>query len=71
MAQEEKKLNEDKLKSPLAPDKNEDPLKELNNKIDNLTSFLYLRQIWQVYVLGMEIFLLIEENYIRNSKFEE
>lgn len=69
MAQEEKKLNEDKLKSPLAPDKNEDPLKELNNKIDNLTSFLYLRQIEDHFNLIVND--LKESNRLSDQKIDE
>ena len=69
MAQEEKKLNEDKLKSPLAPDKNEDPLKELNNKIDNLTSFLYLRQIEDHFNLIVDD--LKERNRLSDQKIDE
>lgn len=68
MAQEEKKLNEDKLKSPLAPNKNDDQLKELNNKIDNLTSFLYLRQIEDHFNLITNE--LMESNKQRDQRIE-
>ena len=68
MAQEEKKLNEDKLKSPLAHEKNNDPIKQLNDKIDNLTSLLYLRQIEDHFNLITNE--LMESNRQRDQRIE-
>ena len=68
MAQEEKKLNEDKLKSPLAHEKNNDPIKQLNDKIDNLTSLLYLRQIEDHFNLITNE--LMESNKQRDQRIE-
>lgn len=69
MAIEEKKLNEEKkLKSPLAHEKNNDPLAEINDKIDNLTSLILVRQIEDhINLMTTE---LLDSNKLRDQKIE-
>lgn len=69
MAIEEKKLNEEKkLKSPLAHEKNNDPLAEINDKIDNLTSLILVRQIEDhINLMTSEI---LDSNKLRDQKIE-
>lgn len=69
MAIEEKKLNEEKkLKSPLVHEKNNDPLAEINDKIDNLTSLILIRQIEdRINLMTTE---LLDSNKLRDQKIE-
>jgi hypothetical protein len=68
MAQDVKKLNEDKMKSPLASNQKDNSLKEINEKIDNLTSLFLVRQIEdRINLMSNEI---MESNKQRDQKIE-
>ena len=70
MALDEKKLNEDKKqKSPLAEPKNNDPLKQINEKMDGIINMLYVRQIEdRINIMTNEI---MDGNKLRDEKIDE